>query len=112
MAKYRLKEGKKHYADGKRLDAGSVVELTDDQAAALADRFELVAGAPATKSASKTTTTGGGLADMLMPDAIAKIEKLETVEALDAAEAEERAGKDRKGVHDAIADRRAELKES
>lgn len=108
--KYRLLPEKKYYLGGKRLDAGSEVELSEAQFAGLSDRFEQVAE-PETKTfrtlpaASKSL----GLADVNMPEAVAIVSTLDSSEALDAAGEEEKSGKDRKGVHDAIEARRAEL---
>lgn len=109
--KYRLLEGKKYYLGGKLLDAGSEVELTDAQFAGLSDRFEPVAGATASAPAAPAADTAGvlGLDDLSWDKAAAKVSKLDTADALDGAETEEKAGKDRKGVHEAIEARRAEL---
>ena len=90
------------------------IDLTKEEAEYLGARVEKVSGAaeaPAPTPAKAAAAGSLGLADVNMPDAVDKVAKLDTAEALDAAEAEEKAGKDRKGVHEAIDDRRAELAE-
>lgn len=121
--KYRLLPGKKHYVSGKRLAAGDEIELSKPQAEALADRFEPVAEGGAAKveppqvdaevaPEPETTETAGplGLDALHWAKAAAAVSGLRTDEELDRAAAEERSGKDRKGVFDAIAARRAELR--
>jgi hypothetical protein len=98
--------------------AGDEIDLSADEVKSFGKRVEPVAGATFRTMPTKADPTDApkpagslGLADVNMPDAVDKVAKLGTVEALDAAAAEELAGKDRKGVHEAIEERRAELAE-
>lgn len=94
--------------------AGDEIDLSPEEVESFGKRVEPVGEAtfrtlPAKASDTQEPAGSLGLADVNMPGAVALVEALDTVEALDAAEAEERAGKDRKGVYDAIEARRAEL---
>jgi hypothetical protein len=124
MPRYRLKPGFQHYSGGALLAEGSIVEMSPEGAAALSDRFELVSGGappppepetvfrtmPAAPAAPPVTSPAGEpLGDLHWAKAAAQVSSLDSVAALDAAEAEEKGGKARKGVLDAIEERRAEL---
>lgn len=60
MAKYRLLTGKHSTADGKNVEVGAVVELTDTQYESFGDKFEPVkAEAPKEEEKPKAPTTQG-----------------------------------------------------
>lgn len=117
MAKYKLLTGSHgRFEKGQQVvyRKGDVLDLTKEEANYLAARVEKLAEiteTPAPTPAKAPAAGSLGLADVNMPDAVDKVSKLDTAEALDAAEAEEKSGKDRKGVHEAIDERRAELAE-
>lgn len=112
--KYRLLTGSHgRWEDGKsvRYVAGDEIDLSPEEVESFGKRVEPVGGvAKAPPKPTPEPTQPLGLADLNWSDAAEAVSKLDA-EALDAAEAEERAGKDRKRVHEAIEARRAELAE-
>ena len=71
MAKYRLRVGKKHSHEGKMLEVGAVVELSDSQARNWGDKFELVSGAapvePPSPPLTPAKTAGERIAELAKP---------------------------------------------
>jgi len=111
---YRLKPGNEHYEGGKVLKAGDELEMDDDRAAGLLDRFELVwqkrpVDTSQQPQQSQLPQTFGFL-EGTVADAVAEIANLTTVAQVDAVAKAEEDGKNRKGVLDSLDAKRAELK--
>lgn len=70
-AQYRLKAGKKHFHEGRSLEAGEVITLTDGQARHFHDKFELVSGTaptpPAPPPLTPVKTSGGRIEELQEP---------------------------------------------
>lgn len=124
--RYRLLTGQHgRWEDGQNVvyRKGAEIDLSPEEVESLGPRrVEKIAGAAkveppqvaaevAPAPETETTVAAGplGLDALHWAKAAAAVSGLATAEWLDAAEAEEKAGKDRKGVLEAIAARRAEL---
>jgi hypothetical protein len=102
-----LKPGFKHYEGGKRLEAGALLEMTEERLEALKDRFVPVAAASGAEPPAPTDWFEAVAAHW---SAVAKIIRAqidpESVRGIRAAEV---AGQGRDGVLKACDDRLAEL---
>lgn len=115
---YRVLKGKHgRWVDGKPVTyrPGDTMYLTEAQArrmtSATGSMVEPLWAADEPASAPKPSpkATSLGLADLHWAQAAKVVSELETVEAVEAAREEERAGKARNGVQDAVDARLAEL---
>jgi len=93
---------------------GDLIELTPEEAEGLGERVKLIGGpppaAPETRvvgALERPTSRALGLAELHWSKAAAVVGKLETVTEVEAAISEEKAGKGRRGVLDAAAERLA-----
>lgn len=109
MSSYRLKPNRKHYVwrNGApvQLEEGEEVELTEAQAAAFADRFEAVDS----ESVDEPEDDDDGVSSLNLTEVKDLVASTKSLNALTAIGDAEKAGKDRKGVYEAIEARVEEL---
>lgn len=77
MAKYRLRVGKKHSHEGKMLEVGAVIELTESQARNWGDKFELVGRVAPVEPPPPPKTAGERVAELAKPTGAPSAEKKE-----------------------------------